>query len=72
MNLDLDFIDYPTAWEIVKTYELKHHPDCSWEQTGCLLCDCNAMPLKWAELKEAHDGSDGIGLAEPYLNEDYR
>lgn len=73
MNLDLDFIDYPTAWYIVKTFYLKHDMVCSFQQTnGALLCDCDAMPLKWAELKTAHDGSDGIGLAERYLSEAYR
>lgn len=68
MNLDLDYIDYPTAWNIVHNYKLKHDKMCSWKQTGCLLCDCDAMPLKWAELKERHDGSDGFSLAERYLN----
>lgn len=69
MNLDLDYIDYPTAWEIVKTYKLKHDEQCSFAQTGgALLCDCDAMPLKWAVLKERHDGSDGLSLAERYLN----
>jgi hypothetical protein len=67
--LDLDFIDYPTGWSICREYKLKHWEQCSYEVTsGALLCDCDAMPLKWAELKQAHDGSDGLSLAERYLN----
>lgn len=73
MNLDLDFIDYPTGWTIQKA-GLEHADQrCSAVQTGgALLCDCDALPLKWAELKTAHDGSDGLSLAEPYLSEAYR
>lgn len=68
MNLDHDFIDYPTAWAIVKTEQLDHHKKCSFSQTGgALLCDCNAMPTRWAELKTAHDGSDSKALAQRYL-----
>lgn len=73
MNLDLDYIDYPTAWAIQKD-GLNHTDDlCSAVQTnGAMLCDCDALPLRWAELKTAHDGSDGLSLAEPYLSEAYR
>lgn len=68
MNLDLDFIDYPTGWAIQRA-GLEHVDSrCSAVQTeGALLCDCNALPLEWARLKTAHDGSDGLALAAPYL-----
>ncbi len=68
-NLDLDFIDYPTGWAIQKAGVLKHtDPRCSAVQTGgAMLCDCNALPLEWARLKTAHDGSDGLALAARYL-----
>ena len=73
MNLDLDFIDYPTGWAIQKAGLEHTDQQCSAAQTsGAMLCDCDALPLKWAELKTAHDGSDGLSLAEPYLSEAYR
>lgn len=43
-----DFIDYPTAWEIMKTSTLKHDLDCSTVAADFILCDCEAMPLEWA------------------------
>lgn len=66
MNLDLDFIDFPTGFAIQKNFDLDHHPACS---QPVFLCDCDAMPRKWAELKSAHDGSDGAALAAPYLKD---
>lgn len=70
MNLDLDFIDYPTGWAI-QAMGLEHTDSrCSAAQTAAFLCDCDALPLKWAELKTAHDGSDGRALAARYLNGD--
>lgn len=68
MNLDLDFIDYLTAWAIQEAG--LHHTDqrCSAVQTGGgMLCDCAALPTRWAELKTAHDGSDGAAMAKRYM-----
>lgn len=50
----LDFIDYPTGWELQDQVGIDsppHHPKCSAvTQRGALLCDCDAIILKWVEL----------------------
>lgn len=65
-NLDLDFIDFPSGWAIQRMGLTHTHEDCS-ALNGPFLCDCNALPLRWAELKTAHDGSDGAALVAGYL-----
>lgn len=68
-NLDLDFIDYPTAWAIQRKGLTHADEQCSAVRTGgAMLCDCNAMPSEWARLKTAHDGSDGRALAARYMS----
>ena len=53
-----DFIDYPTAWELVRTTAAVHHPRCSYTDatwgTGVTLCDCNVLMWAWAR----HGGTD--------------
>lgn len=67
-NLDLDHIDFPTAWAIQRVGLDHTDQKCSAVQTnGAMLCDCKALPIRWAELKAAHDGSDGMALAARYL-----
>lgn len=55
MPLRLDFIDYPTAWDIQRSVgaTLDHHPRCSsvpgWDPISGpgLLCDCGAVVAEW-------------------------
>ncbi len=58
MNLDLDFLDYPTGWAIQRGYQLDHDPRCSSVEGSnggmggpAFLCDCGAIEIKWRELK---------------------
>lgn len=57
LNLDLDFIDYPTGWAIQRAHDdLPHWLACSAKQTnGGMLCDCTALVYKWSELKWKHE-----------------
>ena len=60
LNLDLDFIDYPTGWAIQRMGLEHSDPRCSAEQTGgAMLCDCKALVYKWAELKWQHERVGG-------------
>lgn len=50
-----DILDFPTAWEIQKTKELKHHEKCSsvlghHSLSGPhFLCDCGVVEKYWEE-----------------------
>lgn len=48
-----DFIDFPTAWALARS-GLPHWTElCSYVQTdGALLCDCDAIYVRWWELRE--------------------
>lgn len=62
MNLELDYIDFPTAWAICREYDLDHHPRCSYVQTdGALLCDCTAVNAKWNELRQGYLSDRDLG-----------
>jgi hypothetical protein len=52
MNLELDYIDYPTGWAIQRAFTegTSHHHKCSYH-TGCFLCDCFALYFAWYCLK---------------------
>jgi len=57
--MEYDFIDFPTAWAIQRTYgdSLQHDPRCSSVPGWCaisgpaLLCDCGAIEKKWIEIR---------------------
>lgn len=56
LNLDLDFIDYPTGWAIQRRGLDRHWDQCSAAQTGgAMLCDCTSLIYSWAELKWKHE-----------------
>lgn len=56
LNLDLPYIDYPTAWAIQRAGGINHQAACSAQQTGgAMLCDCNGLVYKWADLKWKHE-----------------
>jgi hypothetical protein len=56
VNLDLPYIDYPTGWAIQRAGDIDHHEACSAQQTGgAMLCDCNGLIYKWADLKWKHE-----------------
>jgi hypothetical protein len=49
----LDFIDYPTGWELqaeLGTDSPPHDPECSAVASdGAMLCDCDAIVTLWVE-----------------------
>ncbi len=50
--LGRDFCDIPTAWAIQHEFpDLAHHSRCSSRES--MLCDCNAVPAKWHDLRAA-------------------
>lgn len=59
MNLDLDYMDYPTGWAIQETHpSLNHDSECSANPEHpsgmggpMWLCDCGAVEAKWRELR---------------------
>lgn len=65
LHLDLPYIDYPTGWAIQRGYDLDHHDACSAKQTsGAMLCDCNGLIYKWADLKWKHERSKALRDAQ--------
>jgi len=61
-KISLDMLDYPTAWAIQETADLKHGDRCSsvpgWDPLSgpMWLCDCGAVEAHWEQLRQAHDG----------------
>lgn len=72
MNLELDYIDYPTAWAIQKAGLTHTDERCSAVQTsGALLCDCDALMTEWARLKvESATDSDEVHIDDSDICED--
>lgn len=61
MNLNLDFLDFPTAWAIQRRGVEHTDSRCSAVQAGgAMLCDCGAIEAEWRRLHSlvASDGSD--------------
>jgi hypothetical protein len=51
-NLDLDYLDFPTAWALTREGLLHTDRRCSYVQTwGGLLCDCGAVEREWARRR---------------------
>lgn len=54
MNLDQDFLDFPTAWAIQRQGVEHTDQRCSAVQTdGVMLCDCGAVEAEWKRLRAA-------------------
>lgn len=55
VNLELDFLDFPSAWAIQRAGIDHKSPDCSAVQTrGALLCDCGAVSDEWRRRRSEH------------------
>lgn len=62
LNLDLDYIDFPTGWAIQRRGLEHSDPRCSAALTGgVMLCDCKSLIYAWAELKWQHERAKATG-----------
>ena len=56
-------VDFPRAWQICKSVAKEyHHNDCSYNQTSCVLCDCDILMKHEETTSDVFYGKDGIPI----------